>query len=723
MFSSLETLNTSFDHNNLATDRDHACAVVLFPISKIVKTQLWILKLVIMAVNQAAVCALLLSVTMVMAADPATAAKFVCDLIVPPEVQNINKSIPIIGTKFEVTVEANFRKKGGDEQMIAHEYYDYANNKAAVHIIRGGKKLIYIYNFQQKELYKIKEEKTCETSDLTREEQMGFNVFNFTVTGNTSYVKSVSDLFNFGDAYNETYMGETVVRGIPVDHWASCVTWIKGDAHFKLDYYFTKEGYHGPHAFKGQIPVRATIEGDSLTEGETTRHNFTHVYEFVNFKAGPIDRYEEVFQPPEGVICVRKRSKPRPILPAGFSLEIEQIDSYEAGPVVVLNRQYFFDFKNQLMRMDERPSKYYGEKYYKEFNNSDRLSIIHDYNTGHEYIIDQVLENCTIRNITDGEDVHKSSSNPLLVSMKAGYELFNLNMYTFSYAGQRQYRSVLCDIWIVSFSPAGTTDESAYGNYKKIRYEVYFLADNWTSDMLLANQSEHVLVAIRMKGTAKRDKHTGDFDIFMNIFSYRVTAPSIDVFDIDSCVNYSSSNPEINYKHLVFTLPVRQSRLLSLRQHNVVPAVRKAIAMAAQVSGIRVNDIFFMKAGDYVDTWFTLLAPPKTQGDVAVEVTSLDKAYKNLQEVIASQEGLKIRVKYKAPDQSLSFTVAKDSLKTDKEKFDPRSNNDLCQMSGYTGGAMAGLAFAMILVGFIGGIGLGFYLWKRNTGIPYRLQE
>lgn len=101
-------------------------------------------------------------------------------------------------------------------------------------------------------------EPRCHVSELTNSRT---NVFGFHYEGKQVHINSTADFLKFGKQFNETYLGQDEVRGIPVDHWVTNIPHDDGTS-IDLHHYFTIKGYHS--ATNGtQVLVRATINGTS----------------------------------------------------------------------------------------------------------------------------------------------------------------------------------------------------------------------------------------------------------------------------------------------------------------------------------------------------------------------------------------------------------------------------------------------------------------------------
>ncbi|KAJ8306626.1 hypothetical protein KUTeg_017171 [Tegillarca granosa] len=117
---------------------------------------------------------------------------------------------------------------------------------------------------------------------------------------------------------------------------------------------------------------------------------------------------------------------------------------YQIAPHVI-SSQIWYDQDYKLVRYDmAMPSA--------PFYSQDPFTIVHDFNTGLAYNIDNTLGNCTINTINANSFDAELDKNAALkngayvIKMKNPLELFNLNS-TYRYAGQRTIRGMLCDVY------------------------------------------------------------------------------------------------------------------------------------------------------------------------------------------------------------------------------------------------------------------------------------
>ena len=136
-------------------------------------------------------------------------------------------------------------------------------------------------------------------------------------------------------------------------------------------------------------------------------------------------------------------------------------------------------------------------------------------------------------------------------------------------------------------------------------------------------------------------------------------------------------------------------------------------------------DIFLSSSSQSagVDVWFVLLQRPEVSESLK-ESTNLDLE-PNLPDAFQQLVGTfdthrpQIRLEL-GEDKSMMVSGLGGSLDIIREAIHPvsRSRSFLLLQATYTTGSMAGLGFAMAVLGLSLGILLGFLLWKQRLGLP-----
>ncbi|XP_046580747.1 uncharacterized protein LOC124288277 [Haliotis rubra] len=631
---------------------------------------------------------------------------FVC----PQLPSTTGPDLPQLPTQYEMRVEANIVQSQQTIEVL--ESYDFESKQVALTITRNGQATKSIHNFNTQERYDILANETCITTSINNGSE-NFNVFGFTLRGTDGkiHMASVSDVFKFSKKYNVSYVGETMVRGIPVNQWTSCQVSPELHSTFRLDYYFSRPGYKSASGNE-IIPIRFDINGQGsgswwgeiLTEKVSSTtclsasgefqgnqldnvatsgiHNFSHVYEFSVFKPGPI-KDMSVFETPRGVVCTgRKSSVPLPKLVDQFTLDVE-VDSGNQTPPQ--NMKAYFDYNFKMLRFDRFYSKDDRHQY-----GAGLITKIEDYKTGLEYVIDRAEGNCTIQKMP--EKIWRTVvGDPHNITMMHAQELLKLKDKSFVYQGVRMLRGIPVNVW------ANVTKNNMV-------QEVYFMKQAPVSgkpspnSLIVGMYFRNITASNLMKtsgqgqpqpgqgqpqpsqgppgqgqpqpgqgqgspgqGSGNRNGTQRNFhEKFLNIFNFHVGHPDPEVFDISPCYQGMTK------RSLYLTFTTSGNYYEDVYGHKTIffPLLRNSLANSANVSAIRIADIKVRQDDDNKDhiiVSFTLLDKAPIKGNVInlPSETSLEKAYQLIMK--SSNHGIVFGVNY--PKHPKIFIVHPYSMK------------------------------------------------------------
>ncbi|GFO02666.1 antigen b membrane protein [Plakobranchus ocellatus] len=224
------------------------------------------------------------------------------------------------------------------------------------------------------------------------------------------------------------YKGQTVIDGLPVDRWQSCITWDDVGATFTLDYYFTTNSFKPRDLLTPkQIPVRAEVMG-IVKKGNAKARQIHHIYEYLDFRV--FDRLNwDTFSLPDFMICSGEMSvwnRGFPIPPDSMSYTVEKVVSALSDPNdkdarVDLSTVYY-DAGRRLVRVDK-----------------EAITTITDFSNGLEYGIDP--SGCTIRAI-DPAHVSWAVKEDGVIKMVDMNEIA-LMRNIFYFTGYKLFRGVL----------------------------------------------------------------------------------------------------------------------------------------------------------------------------------------------------------------------------------------------------------------------------------------
>lgn len=116
--------------------------------------------------------------------------------------------LPSFPDAFEASVEVNIVDR--NYTVLYTEYYDRNANKGALRKVKNGSSIYSIYNYNENEMLVIDEEnRKCSLQNISDTHHHSF------FGRNGSRIEGMADLFRFGASYNETFIGNKIVRGIP----------------------------------------------------------------------------------------------------------------------------------------------------------------------------------------------------------------------------------------------------------------------------------------------------------------------------------------------------------------------------------------------------------------------------------------------------------------------------------------------------------------------------
>ncbi|KAH9489818.1 hypothetical protein Btru_036397 [Bulinus truncatus] len=281
---------------------------------------------------------------------------------------------------YQSTVEINILDK--NYSIVTQEYLDYQNNVGAIIAYKNGAKTQVIYSYSTGEIFQI-------------------NV-------------------------------DGKVRGLPVNIWATCLTYSNTVGPIKASYYFlvVKPGWNTSWS-QQQMPLRVEIEGltQSSTFGSATTvtpaRYFHHMYDFINY-VPTVDSTSSVFE-------------------------------------------VWYNEQAKLVREDTRslhPDPKVGV--------TTTVSEIHDFSTGVRYIIDP-KGGCSAFPIDSKqadakEDMARFQYNQsIIIDIRDPNSFFQFND-NYIYVGQRLVRGITCDVF-----SALIPNFNAGGNNVDATFEFYFL--------------------------------------------------------------------------------------------------------------------------------------------------------------------------------------------------------------------------------------------------------
>jgi hypothetical protein len=225
----------------------------------------------------------------------------------------------------------------------------------------------------------------------------------------TAHIRPMNEFLLFSNERDDgpkvvpVYLGEAVVRGIPVDLWQSC--------YFRADQYrtvrrrwaFAKTNVSMPFGTVGDeaVPVQAEISATLSLPNGTEIAEVDEIFNVISYRPGIIED-NTALAPPKGVFCKSGNEQTLASLdeigigwPNYFSVRIDASSSRSTEwQRFHLRYNQGRDGTSRLIRYDYIPP-----------GADDFSTVIHDYDSKLTYTIDRRLGTCQINRTTDYPDV------------------------------------------------------------------------------------------------------------------------------------------------------------------------------------------------------------------------------------------------------------------------------------------------------------------------------
>ncbi|XP_005095289.2 uncharacterized protein LOC101847097 [Aplysia californica] len=330
---------------------------------------------------------------------------------------------------------------------------------------------------------------------------------------------TTNDILQLGG--NTTYVGNSTVRGIPVDFWTKCVTNAASNSTFTLTIYLSSPGWTMPGGLPAPIPIRYKMVGKKITNG--TQEDINTIYDYFNFELLDKNRYEEEFQIPAGVFCPGLTSTQKP--PTFTSSVVSYMSelSYDGHHGDSLLK-VIYDTDDKLSREDNL-------NLYRDFYHRPSVySSIRDYNEGVAYTISpdgsctsfmfnqlaKLEGNDSLPYLDNGESTNQNG----YIQMESVRAFFHADGDNFNYDSAVEVRGLKCDRFTKNYKALDNRDA---------QIQLYF-TKNQTAQSFRPSSTQDVL--IRKVTVDYYRKRIEDIYKFTN-------APTVNQnpFDIRSCYN------------------------------------------------------------------------------------------------------------------------------------------------------------------------------------------
>lgn len=375
-------------------------------------------------------CALMV-VSSAFAVDP-ICQPFTTDVLSPNQ-------LPLLPNLFQTRIEATFMESNRTVDMFIA--YDNVDKLAELVEFRDGVSVRRYFRYVTNEVITLRGNR-CEASKITDMKDNWF--FSVAITPTGLNMQPPNMVLHFNNGFPHIKVEQTTRRSIPVNHFRSCQSWPELAAVFQIDYYIRvpsfEPGIVYDPAFK-EVPILAEIEGHIQMNTSQPLY-FKHQYSFFDFHPH-IERNPLLYSIPEGVYCKDQMLFPSmPKVPPSFSF-VEESVYPELRFGVTTRLHYSSELKATRVDLANAPQL-------TNIDVNNPVNIIHDFNNGVGYVIDDVRGDCTLYSIgnspVDIDATSFVSSAGSLLRLKEPNEIFYLDD-TYVYAGQRVRRGIVCDVY------------------------------------------------------------------------------------------------------------------------------------------------------------------------------------------------------------------------------------------------------------------------------------
>lgn len=653
----------------------------------------------------------------------------------PKPADYVGPPIPALPDQFETHVEANIVQKNMTRNF--KEYYDFPNNRGMIETYNrtSGERMRILTDFNTRESKTIFENNTCRFLQTNSSHPL----FVFMSADNGTHIKSVKDLLHFGSDLGEVFIdGDKIIRGIPVNHWSTCLKMPATNGTMTLDYFFTKALNYTIDGAEMQVPVRAVLNGTgkSYRNGSVSddSHSFYHIYEFSEFKPGPI-KDSHLFEVPVGVICNQgdiDRNKSVPEISNHFSAGVERVILENSKETNHHSLQLYVDISAKVYRVDTDGAM--GPMDAQKYGNKP-LTYITDSANGIVYVIDRFEKNCSVSKVMtpppqgqgqgsppQGQGPPPQGQGPPASKPSSDIVEFFANYSRFLYQEQKSWRGLPVYTWGYVNS---TTQEITEVIFRKPQIPGNPMGSGGVIGMpgvgpnMPVNEYEPV-------GIYKFTPSVGNLPpqtTYEHIYGFSNGHPDPDVFDVSACYAWDQHSTYL----AVDVSGNNAGNVVRFYQKEFMSQMRQTLANAAKVSVTRISSIKWEeRSSSGSNTVFVvtfLLLDNKLQGlDGAVySGPPLHDAIQNLQNSVKGDTDLTFGIQL-TTGASVRFTIMGGSL---WELYSgSETSHTESSIKTYGAGSMAGLAIGMLVIGVLLGLIGAYVIYKRfDASVPYEITK
>uniref|UniRef100_A0A0R3RZS7 ZP domain-containing protein n=1 Tax=Elaeophora elaphi TaxID=1147741 RepID=A0A0R3RZS7_9BILA len=335
------------------------------------------------------------------------------------------------------------------------------------------------------------------------------------------------------------------------------------------------------------------------------------------------------------------------------------------------------------------------------------IHVIHDFQYGLQYILDGENNICSSVSAIDENfgDVQTVNASTKEIDLKIPAQLFlSSSDSVFYYAGKRIVDDLPLDVYVTKVINSPTVSTVI---------EMLYTTENWIMETAVA-PFLHSIIQYHKNESGKGLKTIIRLHSFKNESEAGIQQTSLSIYP---CLKFvEDSYLYINIKNT--TLKDLESFGIGL----VREGLREAVAHVANVSVLRIANFFFKQIQENVVAFFVVgeasgIKPANTWN--RSNETNAESAVNLLNATLREKD---IRFPVFVGHRMVMLSLSKASLGTIPTTW---GTLPIPEFRGYTGGSMFVLGFFMLLLGTALGIGIVYFIWKRQrfTGLAYQVFE
>ncbi|CAF1132309.1 unnamed protein product [Adineta ricciae] len=609
-------------------------------------------------------------------------------------------------------------------EITMYQYlYDFEANKLI--LIKNSQGIIdveyFYYEALKKSTYLRRE--ICLVSDIdTNLDMDGTSAIQG--QNNTWHIRPLNEflLFSSNDPrrpeIRPKFIGQSMVRGIPVDQWETCIIDKSQFRTYRRVWSFAQKGFILPTGVVGDfaVPIQAIINASISFPNGTQAAEVDEIFNIHNYRPGIVESSDQL-TPPKGVFCDSGLGQNLISLrdagitwPDRFTVRVEASSSRSAQWQRFHLRYDHPERGPRRIHYDFLPP---GSEHYQ--------SIIHDFGDNLTYTIDHSVGTCKITRGTESPDV-----DPIVDPI--GFFIKNERRFIYrereriwEFNGYRPCRgdTIRCAAVTSSvdkFPPIVDVDTGKPSG------------DTWDATSIEYGWSVRAPYA---RPPSERNKHF-DYPVYLFLRMYRfndLTNPSItNMRTEDIEYEFYEMSPESNprdfdtslcyrslhydYLHLGFKLEVSDGKAIDgshLDRRLLERQIHSNLAYLTETSYSRISEVQVDHEDktNEVTVLFTLLGQTPSPGTVSGVVDSEPKTNETRGRLARAIDEGKFDFIMKLLDDtssSVHFQAVRGSLKGSKEFMSSHAVGKQVFKETYSSGAEAGAVIGGILVGLLIGI-------------------